>query len=120
MKYPTDDSTFDMFGSEPSKGHQMAKLSSDRADRELGDWSGRAELFLIEFARSTTRPFLVEEARAYAERRGLTPPPDGRAWGHIVQNARRAQHVVSCGFGIAKSSNGSPKVLWKIKETACQ
>jgi hypothetical protein len=54
MKYPTDDCTFDMFGSEPSKGHQMAKLSSDRADRELGDWSGRAELFLIEFARSTT------------------------------------------------------------------
>jgi hypothetical protein len=118
MKYPTDNSTFDMFGSEPSKGHKMAKLSSDRADRELGEWSKQAYAYLMQFARLHHNPFLVEDVRAYAEKKGLTPPPDGRAWGHIVQTARRAKQITSCGFGIAKSSNGSPKVLWKLKETA--
>jgi hypothetical protein len=117
MKYPTDDSTFDMFGFYGSKGHEMARLSSDRADRELGDWSTKAHNFLMQFARLNQNPFLVEEARAYAELCGLKAPPDGRAWGHIVQTARREQLLVSCGYGIAKSSNGSPKVLWKLKGT---
>jgi len=118
MKHPTDKSTTDMFGFYESKGHEMARLSSDRADRELGDWSKRAYNLLMQFARLHHNPFLVEEARAYAELYGLEAPPDGRAWGHIVQTARRAQQIVSCGYGIAKSSNGSPKVLWKLKENA--
>lgn len=78
MKHPTDDSTFDMFGFYGSKGHEMARLSSDRADRELGDWSTKAHNFLMQFARLNQNPFLVEEARAYAELCGLKAPPDGR------------------------------------------
>ena len=117
MKYPTDNSTADMFGFYESKGHEMARLSSDRADRELGDWSTRAHNFLIQFAQSNPYGFLVEDARAYAELYGLEPPPDSRAWGHIIRTAKREQLVVSCGYGIAKSSNGSPKVKWKLKAT---
>lgn len=115
MKYPTDKSTADMFGFYESKGHEMARLSSDRADRELGDWSIRAQNFLMQFAQSTPHGFLVEDARAYAELHGLESPPDSRAWGHIVKTAGRQHLLVSDGYGIAKSSNGSPKVKWKLK-----
>jgi hypothetical protein len=118
MKNFEDKFTPDMFDVTHNIGHQMAKLSSDRADRELGDWSDKALNLFLEFANSTSDPFLVEQARAYAEDNGLTPPPDARAWGHIVRSARRSEKIVSCGFALAKSSNHSPKVLWKLKEAA--
>jgi hypothetical protein len=97
------------------KGHAAAKASADRADREIDDWTKKAAALFQEYASLALGPFLTEEARQYAESRGLSSPPDGRAWGHIAKAAQRAGITVSTGFGAAKSSNGSAKVLWKKK-----
>ena len=104
----------DLF-SASEKGHAAAKASADRADREIDEWTNKAVALFAEFAIKTPSPFLTEEARQFAESHGLTSPPDGRAWGHIAKRCQRAGITVSAGFGSAKSSNGSPKVLWKAK-----
>jgi hypothetical protein len=97
------------------KGHAAAKASADRADREIDEWTNKAVALFATFAKITPSPFLTEDARQFAESRGLTSPPDGRAWGHIAKRCQRAGVITSAGFGAAKSSNGSPKVLWKKK-----
>lgn len=99
------------------KGYAAAKAAADHADREIAEWTKQAMALFSVYARNSTGPFLTEEARQYAESQGLKEPPDGRAWGHIAKSAQRAGIVVSAGFGAAKSSNGSPKVLWTKKGT---
>jgi hypothetical protein len=97
------------------KGHAAAKASADRADREIDDWTKKAVALFATFAKITPSPFLTEEARQFAESCGLSSPPDGRAWGHVAKRCQKDGLTVSAGFGSAKSSNGSPKVLWKAK-----
>jgi hypothetical protein len=104
----------DLF-SASEKGHAAAKASADRADREIDEWTKKAVALFAEYAAKKPLPFLTEEARQFAESRGLSSPPDGRAWGHIAKRCQRAGITVSAGFGSAKSSNGSPKVLWRAK-----
>jgi hypothetical protein len=98
-----------------SKGHDMAKLSSDRADRENQNWSLQAFQLVLEFVRKSRHPFLTEEAREYAYLHGLTPAPDDRAWGHIIKSVERDGYIQHAGFGLAKSSNSTAKVLWRKK-----
>jgi hypothetical protein len=104
----------DLF-SASEKGHAAAKAAAARADREIDDWTKKAVALFAEYASKAPSPFLTEEARQYAESHGLSVPPDGRAWGHVAKNCQRAGVVISAGFGAAKSSNGSAKVLWKRK-----
>jgi hypothetical protein len=104
----------DLF-SASEKGHAAAKAAAARADREIDDWTKKAVALFAEYAGKAPSPFLTEEARQYAESHGLSTPPDGRAWGHVAKNCQRAGVVTSAGFGAAKSSNGSAKVLWRKK-----
>ena len=97
------------------KGHAAAQASAERADREIDDWTLKAVALFAEYASRSFNPFLTEEARVFAESHGLPSPPDGRAWGHIAKRCQRDGMIISAGFGAAKSSNGSPKVLWKRK-----
>ena len=104
----------DLF-SASEKGHAAAKAAAARADREIDEWTKKAVALFVEYASKAPSSFLTEEARQYAESHGLSVPPDGRAWGHIAKNCQRAGVVTSAGFGAAKSSNGSAKVLWRKK-----
>jgi hypothetical protein len=104
----------DLF-SASEKGHAAARAAAARADREIDEWTKKAVALFADFAKQAPSPFLTEEARHFAESHGLSAPPDGRAWGHVAKNCQRAGVVISAGFGAAKSSNGSPKVLWKKK-----
>lgn len=104
----------DLF-SPSEKGHAAAKAAADRADRHIDEWTEKAVALFAQYARQSTQPFLTEEARQYAESHGLPEPTDGRAWGHVAQKCKREKVVVPVGFGSAKSSNGSPKVLWRAK-----
>lgn len=90
------------------------------AERVQADWQARATQMVARFAGAKAaynhpdhEPWLAEEARAYAEREGVPPPPDGRAWGAVMQACRRAGLIVPCGYAPAVSSNGSPKTMWK-------
>ena len=104
----------DLF-SASEKGHAAAKAAAARADREIDDWTQKAVALFAEYAGTAPSPFLTEEARQFAESHGLSVPPDGRAWGHVAKKCQRAGVVASAGFGAAKSSNGSAKVLWRKK-----
>lgn len=96
-------------------GHASAEASAGRADRVSEGWTATATKLFILYAYDIAqgRPFLTEQARAWAEKHGLTTPPDGRAWGHIASSLRRSGRVICVGYAPAKTSNGSQKCLWK-------
>jgi hypothetical protein len=94
------------------RGHEAAEAAADRADRDSDGWTEQAEVLFARFAKEAAKPFLTEEARRFAESCGLPKPPDGRAWGHVAKKCQRTGVIVPAGFRAAKSSNGSPKILW--------
>ena len=95
-----------------------------RADRAVEFWSEDAYAFVFEICSMLKSPkakehglssattFLTEDVRAYAEKRGLTPPPDQRAWGAVMQRAAKHGLIRRIGYMPARSSNLSPKALW--------
>ena len=90
----------------------------DHANAVRTNWSLEAYKHFCKFAQNTKRrrrrTFLTEEARQYAERQGLPPPPDGRAWGGITVKLARDKLIGSVGYAQQQSPNchGSPKSLW--------
>lgn len=99
------------------KGHEAACASAKHADRVESQWTITALQAVRTFCtvKASGCTFLAEEARAWAEDvRGVTPPPDARAWGHVMLKAKAEGLIVSAGYAPAKSSNGSPKVLWRV------
>ncbi|MGL6289271.1 MAG: hypothetical protein ACRC2H_01125 [Silanimonas sp.] len=88
--------------------------SADKAERIDPGWIERAISHVQTFARKQwPEPFLAEDARTYAEGLGLPQATDGRAWGHVLKAAAKRGIVTRAGFGASKSSNLSPKVLWR-------
>ncbi len=84
------------------------------ADRVEGDWTTQAGAALYRFAQLRgQRPFLIEDVRVFAHSAGVPDAPDSRAWGFVVQAAKRDGTICPVGYAKARSSNGSPKVLWK-------
>lgn len=93
----------------------------DHANRVESEWSGQALGYLRLYADSNAgHPFLIEEARAWAELQGLPAPPDARSWGAVT---RRAAHrkpaiiepVLHDGAQLTRKGivNASPKPLWQ-------
>lgn len=88
-------------------------LAASHADRAQENWSDEAlDLFRL-YAVQHPEGFLTEDVRAWADKLGFAPPPDGRAWGYIARRANREGLVKSSGYQKARSSNNSPKVLWR-------
>lgn len=84
------------------------------ADRENRDWADAAFAALIEYAvEQGEEPFTIEKFREHAVKEmGLPPPPDGRAFGGITVRAIRRGILRRVDFGIAHSSNNSPKARY--------
>ena len=88
-------------------------LASDHADAESAGWSDRAYAALLAAAHAMGGSFTIEQARA---RCVVDAPPDGRAWGAVVNRAARAGVILKTGrFASATSSHGSPKPLWVVR-----
>jgi len=87
--------------------------SADHANRVESEWTGQALGMLTAFARQAGGPFLIEQARAWAEAQGLPPPPDARSWGAVARRAAAKKRIEKVGFAPAASSNCSPKVQWR-------
>lgn len=90
----------------------------DRGIQSSGDhagsvWKRRATGYLLEYLAAHREPFLAEDVREFAAQ--LESPPDGRAWGSVFQEAARRGLIVKVGYAPAKSSNLSPKVLWRAR-----
>jgi hypothetical protein len=89
-------------------------LSVEKADRQRSGWSKRAYIALLKYLVKHKEPFLVESMREWAEQNNhIDAPENGRAWGSVVRHAFRQGVIGHAGYGLAKSSNLSPKVMWK-------
>jgi hypothetical protein len=84
----------------------------EHADRVEPTWSDRAFNVLREYALTHAEPFLIERV-VEASKATLHAPTDKRAWGAVVQRARRAELIERAGYAPAATSNCSPKPLWK-------
>lgn len=115
----------DLFDPPPERGLPSAKDARDRRDEGIDRVSGKADrlhegwkLEAFAYLESYVRrlrgvAFLSEEFAAWAQVEGLSAPHDGRAYGAVVQMGMRRGVIVQCGFRRARTSNLSPKVLWK-------
>ena len=87
--------------------------SVEKADSDSPEWSTAAYLGVIKYVAEHKQPFLVEDLREWCESNGHTiPPENGRAWGAVVRHAAKTGVISKSGYGLARSSNLSPKVLW--------
>jgi hypothetical protein len=83
--------------------------AATKAERVSDGWNERALEAVRQFALEH-ETFLAEDVRK------LCPTPagaDGRAWGAVIQAAKRNGWIRAGGAASALSSNGSLKVLWK-------
>lgn len=87
--------------------------SGQHADDVESGWRHQALALVVAFAIGHPEPFLIEQAREYAEKHGLPKPPDPRAWGAVARLAQAKRRIYKVGFAAAASSNCSPKVLWR-------
>lgn len=79
------------------------------AERVEPGWKSTALAAVRDFAASHAE-FLTEDVRA------VCPTPadaDTRAWGAVMQAARRAGVIEAHGYGLANCSNQSPRVKWR-------
>lgn len=84
----------------------------DHADRVTDGWREIARAHVEEFARKHST-FLAEDVIAAA--RDVPEPPTRKAWGAVIQRAAREGIIEKIGFAPAKTSNCSPKVLWRSR-----
>ncbi len=81
------------------------------ADSAISGWSEAALERVINYAQ-THESFLMEEVRAdLGEEFPL--PPDARAWGGVTRRAIKDGVIAKDGYAPARSSNLSPKQVWK-------
>ncbi len=88
--------------------------SGSKADRVVPGWQGKAIYCLERYLSQVpvSHEFLAEEFVKYATAAGLEEPPDGRAYGSVMQSAARRGLILKVGYRVALSSNLSPKTLW--------
>lgn len=89
------------------------RKASEHAEDKSAGWNERAFAELKHFvAQRHGAPFLAEQFVQWVQFK-IPAAPDGRAFGGVMQRAAREGVVVKAGYGLASTSNGSPKVLWK-------
>lgn len=88
----------------------------DHANRVSPSWQERAIEHVRAFALEQ-REFMCEEARRFAEGRGMSPPPDKRAWGAVMMKCAKLGIVEKIGLGYAKDPkvHMNPASVWRAK-----
>lgn len=96
--------------------HARRDLGIERSTRRCEpDWTREAAGYLRWYAQEVARgqPFLLEDAREVCGAHGVRTPPNERAWGAAVRYAVHQRWLTKAGYAPARSSNGSPKCLWR-------
>ena len=103
--------------------HQQAAASRDtgmalseaNANRAKIRWSEDAEMTVILYCNTHKgQDFLTEQIREWGEDMGFVDaPPNAKAWGGVMRRSAANGVIRKVGYGAAKSSNLSPKVLWR-------
>lgn len=76
-------------------------------------WVEDAARYIRAHAERSQSPFLVEDVIEHWNAANKPRPHDPRAWGAAVQRAKRLGWIVRVGYAPAKTSNMSPKPLWR-------
>ena len=87
--------------------------AGDHADAVREKWREDAARLILIYA-TTHGDFLAEDVVEYAKATQFDDPPDGRAWGAAIKHAKSRSFIEACGYRPAKTSNLSPKVLWRL------
>lgn len=96
-------------------GHDLAQAGADTALANAGAlWADEAFLALCYYAKRHDT-FMAEDVRVFAHAHGLPLPPDGRAWGGVMNRAIKRKLVERVGYAPMKSPNchANPKSVWK-------
>ena len=82
---------------------------------EKKDWIEKAAEFFINYGtkRAQGYTFLAEDVKAYAKEKGFPAPSDPRNWGVAARRAKKDGKVQVVGYAAARTSNSSPKCLWR-------
>ena len=97
-------------------GDAGAAVAAQHADAVSPGWTSAALALFNTFVRNHgSKPFLTEDVRAYAERSGLAPPPDSRAWGALAKTMRLKGRIRRIGYGSARTprSHAGPRTIWR-------
>jgi len=81
--------------SQRNKEHGMERSISTAGSL----WARDAYMHFYNYCVENGKPFMVEEIREYAERKGLAVPPSRRAWGSIVVKAKKNGWIEHVGYG---------------------
>jgi hypothetical protein len=95
------------------------KRAVDHAERETPGWQDQAIGHVRVFA-GLEHEFMCEEARRFAESRGIAPPPDKRAWGAVMMKCAKLGLIEKVGLGYAKDPkvHMNPASIWRSKARA--
>ena len=117
MKTEWDEFTRDLFGGQKSPptglqiGHALAKVAADNAGE---DWKKLAYETFVQYAKMHYE-FTTEQVRADSS--NVPIPPEPRAWGHIVNMAKKNNIIEFAGITTATSRkvHGMRVTLWRSK-----
>ena len=92
----------------------------DHAERVNTNWRDEAAAFARGYINGTgighvfTAETLIEAAND-----SVPAPPDGRAWGGIIQSFARNGVIKRAGFRFSENAahHGAPKTLWKVQKS---
>lgn len=96
-------------------GFDLAEAGAAAALENAGKlWADEAYLAFCYYAKLNPT-FMTEDVREFAHGHGLPFPPDGRAWGGVINRAKRAGQIERVGYAPMKSPNchSDPKTVWK-------
>ncbi len=94
------------------RGHAGASGAAEHADAVENGWTEMAVDDLRRFARTATRPFTIEQARAHCL--GIPQGCDARSWGVVTRIAMKRGFIRFAGYFFpAASSHGSPKPMYE-------
>jgi hypothetical protein len=90
-------------------------LAEDKANRDAPFWSDRALLAVEKYCLAHPgQKFLGEDVREWAEaKRMVSVPENEKAWGSVFRRAANLKIIRKIGYAPARSSNLSPKCLWR-------
>ncbi len=96
-------------------GREGMERASGHAERSSPEWNRAADASLMRYLLAVHgASFTGEEFRIWAYAHDeLTPPPDERAFGHVIRRASIAQRIVRVGSAASRSSHGSHMPLWR-------
>ena len=94
-------------------GHRGMRLAIERAEHLDDTFPARAEAFIYGYARSHFE-FTSEQATAAAERAGIVPLSDGRAWGAPIKRAASGGVMEATDRTAPRlKGHGAPAVVWR-------